>query len=296
MDYAVRPQITHNRNTYSTATNGGADRTDIQAAAPYFTGTNIPNYPFAPRFKRCNFLIKTDGFATLQNVDQSTVLPVGPAVSYGATKTLVNMHTLDLYMEPGEFYSVFVFPVSQADTEGNTAVSRQRGNNIGIRWIRDAKVSNVATPVKDGQARLILMPYNNQIWNGAAASLTLNDETANTGELKPDVVNDGIATTTSVAHWVQTPVTTWTNPNNPIDVTAGTYSMRFLGGSAKTTANACYYTIPAISLNLVSGNTYTLHVMNDWNCASATSTHTESRLTTLLERRRSAMEDMSTRR
>eukprot|EP00295_Goniomonas_pacifica_P002397 CAMPEP_0175813126 /NCGR_PEP_ID=MMETSP0107_2-20121207/4740_1 /TAXON_ID=195067 ORGANISM="Goniomonas pacifica, Strain CCMP1869" /NCGR_SAMPLE_ID=MMETSP0107_2 /ASSEMBLY_ACC=CAM_ASM_000203 /LENGTH=335 /DNA_ID=CAMNT_0017125027 /DNA_START=23 /DNA_END=1030 /DNA_ORIENTATION=+ len=272
MDYAVRPQISHNKAVYT-----ANPSTDVKnSVTPNWNGNAINNYPFAPRFKRCNFLVKTDGFATLQDVDQLSPGTYDAAIAGGAAKALISFNSLDIYMEPGQFYTLYVSPrlaaARTANANPNSPLSIQNGLNVQFHWTLDEDIASVATGVNSGRANLYLVPYNAQVWTGAT-TITFTDST--TASNKVELSNTGSLATSTVTRSVQPTINGafagWpASLNDKVELAPGTYSMRVEG-----LAGGCGTTIPFGTLTVEAGMVYTLHVANYWQCMEHQSATTD---------------------
>lgn len=133
--------------------------------------TNALNWhELAPIFKRVNLVLKTDGFATITNdCDDNYLLATNNAGQYSASLT-------DLYMEPGQYYTVYVQPQhaeackektgALADgTRTSSTVNKelQTGKNFRIGLSQDISLNEITQPVKDGWAKVSFIPIGDSI-------------------------------------------------------------------------------------------------------------------------------------
>eukprot|EP00295_Goniomonas_pacifica_P010042 CAMPEP_0175826518 /NCGR_PEP_ID=MMETSP0107_2-20121207/11807_1 /TAXON_ID=195067 ORGANISM="Goniomonas pacifica, Strain CCMP1869" /NCGR_SAMPLE_ID=MMETSP0107_2 /ASSEMBLY_ACC=CAM_ASM_000203 /LENGTH=676 /DNA_ID=CAMNT_0017139161 /DNA_START=82 /DNA_END=2109 /DNA_ORIENTATION=+ len=182
MDMAIRPLVLDSQ----TGTNH-----DFLAARNW--------YPYAPRFKRVNLIIKTDGFATIQPVAEEKAGPTPTGAlptnnNYEVFAPQPNLQfaaTVDRYMEPGAYYTYFLHPgVTTAVALPRTplngvgdAFTYQTGSNFMVGYTVDQTVDEARQyAAMTSKAVLRLQPIYLQKWDDTAGQASFKaDQTGNSG-------------------------------------------------------------------------------------------------------------------
>jgi len=168
MDFAIRWVVTAAfdyafTSTYSKA--AFADRTLAAVAGGKSPANPIllaeTHYWFSPVLKRVNFLVKTNGGSTLTGMWSSRrgihpfVLPTtatrgflaGTTGAAGDSKTLTPAFstTVDEYVEPGQYYTIFVYPAkSYGSAEAAKATRFEKDLSGAVTAYEDAAILRIA--------------------------------------------------------------------------------------------------------------------------------------------------------
>jgi hypothetical protein len=186
-----------------------------------FTGTGYNSWnshnpwpAWAPRFKRVNLIVRTKGGASLSAYDSANVaataaitdpMPIFPNTLRDTRVTAVGGSTVkvpsgnfglaplnDRYMEPGEYYTVYVTPKADPEPQATTlavATSQQkmrvkledlhRSNYIEFGWTRDRTVDKIADGVPDNVAHVTVVPFRRTYLQRSLKALISQQAAAN---------------------------------------------------------------------------------------------------------------------
>jgi hypothetical protein len=289
MDFAVRFVITADYANERTATAGTAGF----AAGSNADFTKQTWFQFSPVFKRVHFIINTDGFATLtgipvasnpsgdpypfvgslqEGIPDSTNVDVTKRFSLVATgnQNLLKQITLDNYVEPGQYYSIFV-TANDPSAGSYTVYNWQRSSIITALWRLDGNVQRTSTGITAGKGLLTLVPFaNNQQFNPTAApnvvsgAFTLQLAGSNTVPTTTDLTTVGLNTAQA---FVATPAAALATDNN-IQLSPGSYSWTYTLINTNNVATAtCLNNIPGPgTLTINSGDQLDVFVLNTFGC------------------------------
>jgi len=163
MDFAIRWVI---GTTYDALFLATTAATNILSITTSTAGNKSPASPvsaaqthffFAPMLKRVHFLIKTNGDATLsgsyakvRNVNPFVVLPATATRTFAAstdskTVTPAYVGSIDEYVEPGQYYTIFAYPAKTASTVETAAATRYDTTlTLPVTAYQDAAIARFA--------------------------------------------------------------------------------------------------------------------------------------------------------
>jgi len=214
MDFAIRWTIIATLDYADTITAS----TDGKTAAAKAVGGSPANpitlpltqFWFAPVHKRVHFLLKTDGGATLTGTSHDLrvahpfVFPTTAARGFKAatdskTQTPAASLTVDEYLEPGQYYTIFVYPAKQYSNTASAATNINRYKNtlttpvtayqepaiirIAIRLdhtmatVATASTTGLTAPITSGKGLLSFVPFFHKEVYTPAARRSPNDIT-----------------------------------------------------------------------------------------------------------------------
>jgi len=238
--------------------------------------------------KRVNFLIRTDGGATISgryvnNANQNT------RDVTANTQWLQATASTDVYVEPGAFYSLCVTPVSDAVN----GAALPDTSYVAILGRMDRSVDDVATAVPAGKANVFLNIITpafkiNAAFDAAAiqayksanagASLNFRSKTgagSATADLSTAPVigsffdlrnaHAPVAVNDMNYYWKTAYGSTATSTPTQV-LSAGSFSVDHTNTA---TTVSCYNTVPAFDLTVASGDTVHIFVLNSFGCAMA---------------------------
>jgi len=282
MDLAVRSVIGRTNEVYTAA----SKNTDFSAPV---------NYIFSPNWKRVNFVLKTDGMATLSGRaaaaggalgDDNYIFPFQSVFSQGKPKTapaetdvtkrfttvntgyssLAKAITVDRYVEAGEYYTMFA-SAQQATTVATSTqlqipAQLEVGDILQIFWRRDRNLNQVTTALTPtaGKGTFTVVAFGNQALPTATMSLLQSVTNAQAISL---TTPNGVSNTESWSTAGAARVLPIDASGNSATVNAGTYSYAISGAG-----NACNNFIPANGGAItVAENGFTdLFVLNQFGC------------------------------
>lgn len=297
MDYAVRFVIGANHADRAAVdligANGGSSTMFIAAAGPQTW------YWFAPMLKRVHFVLKTDGMATLTGRTDNlrNAFPFVDALQVGKnnptftgldvqTTTPNRALTLDEYIEPGQYYTIFASASNTALNDAGAATINfqattpnvyQDAGAVELRIRLDRTVAKVAEGVASGRGILTLVPFAsdilaggaaiNQAFNAAPFAFSL---TQGTTQISPAIATVGVNLAVAFAAGA-TPVDNTIVSNlignagadtTDIVLTAGTYMWSSTPG-----ADTCLNNIPGGgSITIAEGTITDIFVLNTFAC------------------------------
>jgi hypothetical protein len=260
MDYATRPIIRESKCTppavsYTAKTD---DPTD-------FANANVQTwFEMAPVFKRVNFIVKTNSFATLTGrtptADAAAVFPRVPA---STDYTPLNSLLLSEYLEPGQFYSLAAYPVEDTAASANVEASK----HLRYSWRLDNTVTSVSSGIAAnvGTFRIVPLPgITSQALTGVGFSISGSSATfASTFNPAQWIVAKNVGTGTADVAAQTGARSAWFEPvsGEQLSLAPGTYTY-----SAPQAADACSGTIPAGTFTIQAGKATELFVMGSYAC------------------------------
>lgn len=263
MDLAVRRQMAA-LDTFAAITNDLA----------YTQG----GYIFAPIYKRVHYVIKTDGYATLSarqlaGAGTDALVYEYPVVSTAAGQMKLNEApsaandprlytpssavTVDEYVEPGEYYSIFASAgnLAAANVATTTTYAYPRSDLFTVYYRRDRTVDMISSGITSGKGSINLISFPFQTWTAT----TLNFQLAST---TTTAAMASFAANTMVAASATGPVTYLATTGNELQLPAGAYTYSTSGGTD------CYTTMPTSvsSINIADQGIYDIFVLNTLGC------------------------------
>jgi hypothetical protein len=246
-----------NPNSYSTA---GADNQKNPTLLPI-----VDWFWAAPIFKRVNFIVKTEGFATLAGWSSSnTAMNAIRDVSSGLRVWYDSALLLDQYIEPGQYYSIIV--TAPANTFTTTGVQQSQITRFYARV--DRSVDTVASGVPANKAIVNWIPFGTQVWTGS--SVNFRQKGTSNINLVPS-----FAVATNYVKEVSIPGTptgapfTWNDPATQPGLTADAGDYTFDFNAVAGSASSCTTRIPGTNdLTIAVGDVWDVYVLNVYGCTN----------------------------
>jgi hypothetical protein len=278
MDYAVRfiivkdssdaPNFVNNAYAGDVTTVGTADlayTANPNTVSPIAKEATWGWFVGAPVHKRVNFIVKTDGFATLSGLAFAAA-GANPSRDITNVRWLNNALLLDTYMEPGQYYTLMVTSDIAGIATPFVAYNIQTADVKSVRfyWRLDRTIDGVTSTsglTASGKANLnwIYTPIQN-----FAGTINLR---------KKGTSNVALSQTITATAWTDTlamvpatsPQTAWNTPAVGISADAGDYSF----DHAATQTNVCINKIPnSNDITLAAGDIYDIFLLNTFGCTT----------------------------
>jgi len=213
MDFAIRWTIVSSLDYTDTSTASTDGKTAVKTAGKSPANpitVPLTQFWFAPVHKRVHFLLKTDGGATLTGASHDLritnpfVFPTTAARGFkaatsSATQTPAASLTVDEYLEPGQYYTIFVYPAKQYSNTASSATLINRYKNtlttpvtayqepaiirVAIRLdhtmatVATASTTGLTAPITSGKGLLSFVPFFHKEVYTPAARRSPNDIT-----------------------------------------------------------------------------------------------------------------------
>jgi len=344
MDFAIRWVVAASYDAGFTATTSGAGALTI---AETTAGGKSPASPaaatythffFAPMLKRVHFLIKTNGDATLagkfakvRNANPFVVLPATATRTFAAStdsKTVTPGYaaTIDEYVEPGQYYTIFAYPSKSYGSAEAVAKTRfDKDLTLPVTAFQDSAIARFAIrldhthattgiqkSIDSGKGLVAFVPFFNRE-NGAGV-ITNQDFTGATVVFKQGTTDVQTVAAASMATYGKYRTFTMYSSTGPVNADDAANSPATLVGNAVQadadkngdaayiavtngtytlafTAGAatCYATAPTGQTITVTDQTITdIFVLNTFGCLEGTGGTDTTQLSLLTAVRSSA--------
>jgi hypothetical protein len=266
MDFAVRFVVGFSGAGYTTATSAMNDNANRGVSG---ASTVVDDwFYYAPIFKRVNFVLKTEGYTTLVGDTGATGLTF-PGVTAGGntyhagsftpgTNNIATALLTDIYMEPGEFYTIF----ATGNNRATHLTKLQSDGMVRLEIRKDLTVDDVHSDFVSTSGSVVFVPFAMSGANSQAfAAINIAGQGAGSTTQARTWNNNAKAVNSAViSTWL---ATGWPTTERALQLTPGAYTY-----NQATTGTTCYNNLPSGTFSVEAGQRLEIFVLNTEGCVS----------------------------